>query len=68
MNYKRIYKNLITRAKQRKIYDTNQYYEIHHIKPKCMGGSNSKWNLVKLYAREHYIAHGLLVKIYKNTK
>ena len=40
------------------------YYESHHINPKCMNGSNDQENLVLLTAREHYIAHWLLTKIY----
>jgi hypothetical protein len=41
------------------------YVENHHIMPKSLGGSNSKHNLVYLTAREHYVAHLLLWKIYK---
>jgi len=37
-------------------------YEIHHIIPKSLGGSDNKENLVLLTAREHYIAHWLLYK------
>lgn len=44
------------------------YTEIHHIIPRCVGGDDSKDNLVKLSAREHFICHILLTKIYKNTK
>lgn len=33
--------------------------------PKSFGGSNDKSNLVNLTAREHYIAHKLLVNICK---
>jgi hypothetical protein len=62
MNYKQIYEQLILRAKDR-IIDT--YTEKHHIVPKAMGGSNYKSNIVKLTAREHFIAHILLWKIYK---
>lgn len=29
-----------------------------------MGGSNKKWNIVRLTAEEHFVAHELLVKIY----
>ncbi len=39
------------------------YYEKHHIVPKCLGGSNTMLNLVRLTAREHYVAHLLLVKM-----
>lgn len=37
-----------------------EYYETHHIVPKCMGGSNNKDNLIDLFAEEHFIAHKLL--------
>ena len=40
------------------------YGEVHHIIPKCLGGSDDPSNLVKLTAEEHYVAHQLLVKIY----
>jgi hypothetical protein len=40
------------------------YTESHHIIPKCMGGPDIKSNKVRLSAREHYIAHLMLVKIY----
>lgn len=38
------------------------YSECHHILPRSLGGDNGKENLVKLTAREHYIAHLLLTK------
>lgn len=38
--------------------------ERHHIIPKCMGGGDSKDNLVELTPREHFIAHILLARIY----
>lgn len=40
----------------------NEYHERHHIKPKCIGGTNDKLNLVDLYAKEHFIAHKLLAE------
>ena len=45
---------------------SDAYYELHHIVPKWMGGSDSKDNLVLLTAREHYLAHYLLFKHYKD--
>ncbi len=39
-----------------------EYHERHHILPKCMGGNNDEKNLIDLYAREHFIAHQLLVE------
>ena len=39
------------------------YSETHHIIPKAMGGPNSKSNLVRLTARQHFVAHRLLTKM-----
>lgn len=38
----------------------NEYYERHHIIPRCMSGTDNVDNLIDLYAREHFIAHKLL--------
>ena len=61
MNYKQIYDNLMKRATDRQI---DGYTEKHHIIPKCMNGSNAEENIAVLTAREHFIAHQLLIKIY----
>lgn len=61
MDYAAIYDDLIARARGR---SRHGYMERHHIVPKCMGGSNSKGNMVYLTAKEHFIAHKLLVRIY----
>lgn len=60
MNYERIYKELISNSENREI--PNNYYEKHHIVPKCLGGGNHPDNIVILTAREHFIAHKLLFK------
>ena len=65
MNYFRIYNSLITRAKSR--IEQIDHGEMHHIKPRCMGGGDQKDNLVLLTYREHFIAHLLLVKMYPNN-
>lgn len=65
MNYFIIYENLISNAKLNPKIDT--YKETHHILPKCMGGDDSKENLVMLTARQHYLAHWLLYKMYKTS-
>lgn len=39
------------------------YVEEHHIIPTSIGGSDEKWNLVKLTAREHFICHLLLLRM-----
>ena len=63
MNYKQIYNQLISK-RQQETPPKNCYTETHHILPRCLGGTNEQTNLVKLTAREHYIAHLLLAKIY----
>lgn len=64
MNYKKHYDLLIDRAKSRVL---TTYVERHHIIPRCVGGSNSKENIVELTPEEHYVAHQLLVKIYPDV-
>ena len=63
MDYSKIYNSIINNGKNRHS-DENIYYESHHIIPKCLGGTDKKDNLVFLTAREHFIAHLLLVKMY----
>jgi hypothetical protein len=43
-------------------HESGIYTERHHIIPKCIGGTDEPSNIVRLSAREHYIAHRLLVK------
>lgn len=40
------------------------YSEKHHIIPKSLGGVDTADNLVSLTARQHYVAHWMLWKIY----
>lgn len=44
----------------------NVYSEVHHIIPRCMGGSDEKSNLVRLSYRQHFIAHMLLPRMVDN--
>lgn len=65
MNYLKIYNSIIDNSikcnrKKNKIV----YYEYHHIIPKCHGGNNLKSNIAILTAKEHFICHKLLIKIY----
>lgn len=43
------------------------YTEEHHIIPSCLGGSDDPENLIRLTAREHFIAHRLLAKIHLDS-
>ena len=62
MNYVAHYERLISRAMQR--IRPEGYVEMHHVKPRCLGGDDSRENLVALTPEEHFVAHQLLVKIY----
>jgi len=65
MNYKKIYDEIILRAKsEERVKGCDIYYESHHIIPKCLGGSDNPNNLVILTAKEHFLCHKLLVSIY----
>lgn len=65
MNYKLIYDNLINKRIQ---FPVEGYSEKHHILPRCLGGGNEKSNIIILTAREHLMAHLLLLKIYPNNR
>ena len=60
MRYERIYAALIERSRGRNL---SGYVEKHHILPVCLGGTDDSSNIVTLTAREHFVAHQLLVKI-----
>jgi hypothetical protein len=78
MDYKKIYDNLIYTRKslqENRKLDKKQkikYYEAHHIIPICKGGEGktSQWrwhsNIILLTAREHFLSHWLLWRIYRD--
>ena len=66
MDYSHIYDKLIEKATGR--LRPQGYTERHHILPRCMGGLDTKNNLVRLTAREHLLAHRLLDKIYPGNR
>lgn len=77
MNYEKTYTNLVASRKFRSSeFSLDRFvplarrsgYEIHHILPKCMGGSDAVENLVLLTSREHFLAHWLLHNMHKNER
>lgn len=76
MDYNRLYNNIVNKAKsENRQKGTGIYYEAHHIIPICLGGAGTrsewKWhpNIVLLTAKEHFICHRLLCRMYPgNTK
>lgn len=65
MNNKKIYEQLIERARNR---SEPGIYESHHIIPASMGGSDEAFNRANLTPREHFLAHLLLYRIYRNKE
>lgn len=67
--YLKTYEKLIIKSLTRGLDKTNLpfYTEIHHIVPKCCGGTNNVKNLCLLSAREHVIAHMLLSCMYPDN-
>jgi len=74
VNYERIYKAIINKAKQEnRVKGTKVYYEAHHIIPECLGGTGrvSQWkthpNIILLTGKEHFLCHRLLYRMYPNN-
>jgi hypothetical protein len=64
--YRRWYRALMAKARHRTMVSPLiGYKECHHVIPRSLGGKNTKRNLVELTAREHFIAHRLLLKFTK---
>lgn len=65
MDYSRIYNSLISYRISNPLKKSNDLYtEVHHIVPKCLGGSDNHDNLIRLTIREHFLAHRFLSKMY----
>lgn len=60
--YSKWYVILIEKAQTRSL-SKDVYTEAHHIIPKSWNGVNTRDNIVRLTAREHYIAHAFLWKM-----
>lgn len=64
MNYNKLYWRFIESKRSRPLIKESGY-DLHHIIPKSLGGKDCRSNLVKLNYREHFVAHRILVKIYR---
>lgn len=67
MDYLKHYVTLVDSRKSRAL-SKESGHEIHHIIPRCLGGEDEEFNLVKLSYREHLIAHKLLAKIFSDNE
>jgi len=64
LTYHTFIENLLPERKTKQKF----YTEIHHIVPRCMGGSDEPENLIHLKPSEHLKAHRLLVEAYPDNK
>lgn len=64
MNYQKIYDALVRKRRENPLDKKTQYCESHHIIPRSLGGTDELENIVNFTAREHYVAHKILVKAY----
>lgn len=60
--YEKWYASITKRGQNRHL---DSYTESHHIIPESLGGPDTPENRTLLTAREHFICHWLLIKIYK---
>jgi hypothetical protein len=58
--YEKWYNQIIASGKSNRLVG----HELHHILPKSLGGADDTSNLIYITAREHFICHWLLTKIY----
>lgn len=68
MNYGYQYFRLIAHRRTRPARLDSDVVELHHVVPRSEGGGDDADNLVELTAREHYVAHLLLAKIYDDSR
>ena len=67
MDYFKHYERLIQKRKKevlkKRVNQKGLYTESHHIFPSCQGGPDVSENRIRLTAKEHLLAHLLLVKM-----
>ena len=59
MEYSKVYNKIVARGKERgnDKKKLEGYYEAHHILPKCLGGADSKENLVLIDDEIKYMSN-----------
>jgi hypothetical protein len=62
--YTHWYYALMQKRRNTPLLKVGGYCENHHVLPECLGGPNTKENMIMLSAREHYVAHLLLTKMF----
>lgn len=65
MNYIDVYERFI--QSRRALEEHLDLFDVHHIRPRCLGGCNNSANLIRLSPSDHLFAHLLLARIYGST-
>ena len=65
MNYQRLHDALVAVGRQRGTKERNGF-DLHHVIPSCMGGSDDESNKALLTFHEHFVLHRLLTKLHSN--
>lgn len=66
--YSRWHNSIISRAfSEKRTKSSGVYYESHHIVPRSLGGTDDFDNRVLLTAKEHFIIHLLLIKMFDGS-
>jgi hypothetical protein len=66
--YIKIYDKFIDRViNENRSSEDDTVYQKHHILPRCMGGVDDQYNIVRLTPKEHFIAHLMLYRIYPDV-
>lgn len=70
MNYLNIYKSFISdrKLKEADLLAGGDYHEVHHIRPRSLGGDNNPENLIALTPSDHFFAHLMLAKIHGGSQ
>ena len=64
IKYFNLYLRLIKRCQLMTQEELSGYNEKHHILPRCLGGKDSKDNLILMPIRYHIVSHLILAEIY----
>ena len=65
MDYVRLYDRFIQSRRARE--ERLDVADVHHIRPRCLGGCDNSDNLIRLSPGDHLFAHLLLARIYGST-
>lgn len=63
MDYQAVYERFISDRRRKERFLTKGF-DVHHIQPRSLGGSNEASNLIRLNYADHMFAHIILAKLH----